>query len=311
MLKTKSGLPKFCGWNIDRHGRRRVRFRRPGFSTYLDGIPWSPDFMCEYAKALQGTTQGVGSERTKPGSVAALCMAYYRSPEFLGLKEASAAARRNIIESFRRDHGDKPVKLLRLAHIERILETKAATPAAANGLLKTLRQLLNHAVRMDMIDFNPAISARRFKTHGDGIHTWSEDEIARFEAHHPVGSRERLALMLLLYTAQRMSDVVRMGRQHMMLDGTISVQQQKTGTALFIPVHPELRAVLDALPKTDLQFLTTLRGRAFSAEVFGKWFKIACRRARLSHCSAHGLRKAAATRLADAGCSASMIAAVT
>src|SRR5262249_42532579 len=96
-----------------------------------------------------------------------------------------------------------------------------------------------------------------------------------------------------------------------MLDGTISVQQQKTGTALFIPVHPELRAVLDALPKTDLQFLTTLRGRAFSAEVFGKWFKIACRRAGLSHCSAHGLRTAAATRLADAGCSASMIAAVT
>src|SRR5262249_11436195 len=83
------------------------------------------------------------------------------------------------------------------------------------------------------------------------------------------------------------------------------------GTALAIPVHPDLRAVLDAMPKTGLQFLTTLRGRAFSAEVFGKFFKIACKRAGLPHCSAHGLRKAAATRLADAGCSASQIASIT
>jgi hypothetical protein len=203
MLKTKSGLPKFCGWNIDRHGKRRVRFRRPGFTTYLGGIPWSEDFMRQYATAMQGHAgQTIGAERTKPGSFDALCVAYYRSPEFLGLGEVTAKNRRSTIESFRKEHGDKPVKLIRLNHIERIMEGKAKTPAAANNLLKTLRQLLNHAVRLGLVDFNPAIGARRFKSRGDGIHTWSEEEIAKFEAHYPVGSRERLALMLLLCTAQ-------------------------------------------------------------------------------------------------------------
>jgi hypothetical protein len=44
VLKSKSGLPKHCSWNLDREdGKRRVRFRKAGFSTYLSGIPWSED----------------------------------------------------------------------------------------------------------------------------------------------------------------------------------------------------------------------------------------------------------------------------
>ena len=46
MLRTKSGLPKHCGWNLDRkNGKRRVRFRKGGFSTYITGIPWAENFM--------------------------------------------------------------------------------------------------------------------------------------------------------------------------------------------------------------------------------------------------------------------------
>ena len=48
MQRTKSGLPKHCSWNTDRHGKRRVRFRKSGFTTYLTGLPYSPDFMAQY-----------------------------------------------------------------------------------------------------------------------------------------------------------------------------------------------------------------------------------------------------------------------
>jgi hypothetical protein len=43
-------IAKHC----DRHGKRRVRFRKAGFSTYLIGTPWSEDFMRQYASALDG-----------------------------------------------------------------------------------------------------------------------------------------------------------------------------------------------------------------------------------------------------------------
>ena len=112
MLRTKSGLPKHCSWNVDRHGKRRVRFRWRGFSTYLTGTPWSEDFMRQYAAALDGVkaqASNVGAGRTVPGSLDALCVSYYRSPEFRGLEASTQKVRRYIIERFRAEHGKKPV----------------------------------------------------------------------------------------------------------------------------------------------------------------------------------------------------------
>jgi len=108
---------------------------------------------------------------------------------------------------------------------------------------------------------------------GDGFHTWTDDEIEQFEAHHPIGSKPRLALALLFYTAQRRGDVVRMGRQHIREtpDGPVLyVKQRKTGKELLIPIYPELRAVLDATPSEHLTFLvasptvTTISARVFA-----------------------------------------------
>src|SRR5215472_6022014 len=107
MLRTKSGLPRHCSWDEDRHGARRVRFRKGGFSTYLTGIPWSEDFMRQYAVALEGAQpqpSTIGASRTLPGSVNALCVSYYRT-DFRALKPSTQAVRRNVIERFRNDHG--------------------------------------------------------------------------------------------------------------------------------------------------------------------------------------------------------------
>src|SRR5262249_14307360 len=230
MLRTKSGLPKHCGWNLDRaDGKRRVRFRKSGFSTYLKGIPWSEDFMRQYAAALEGVkarAENIGAVRTIPGSFDALCVSYYRSPDFQGLKASTQRARRNVIERFRNEHGTKPVSRLGRAHIKDIIGAKANTPEAANNLRKVLRVVLNHAIEIGMMASNPAIGVKRYRSHGDGVHTWSEAEVVQFEARHPIGSKARLALELLLGTGQRRSDVVRMGWQHAR-GSEIAVRQQK------------------------------------------------------------------------------------
>src|SRR5215469_11008621 len=113
MRRTKSGLPKHCAWNTDRHGKHRVRFRKGGFSTYITGTPWSEDFMRDYAAALDGvkTQQAeIGSARTVPGSFNALAVAYYRSADFANLSPSTQAQRRNVVEKFRSEHGTKPTK---------------------------------------------------------------------------------------------------------------------------------------------------------------------------------------------------------
>jgi integrase len=312
MLRTKSGLPKHCCWNTDRHGKRRVRFRKSGFSAYLTGTPWSDDFMRQYAAALDGVkaqTSNVGERRTLAGSFDALCVAYYRSSDFVNLKVSTQTKRRNIIERFRADHGDKPIRGLTRAHVKQLFDAKSATPAAANNFLKTLRSILDYAVGVGMMSNNPAISIKKNKP-GKGNHPWTEEEISTFEARHEIGTRERLAHDLLLYTAQRCGDVVRMGWQHVTGD-TISVTQKKTGTKLVIPIHPNLRLSLTSAPRTNMTFVMSLRGSPFSSHNFGNWFKKACRSAGLPHCSAHGLRHSSPTRLANAGCSISEIAAIT
>ena len=158
---------------------------------------------------------------------------------------------------------------------------------------------------------DPTIGVKAIKVRSDGIYTWSEDDIAAFEKHWPVGTKQRLALGLALFTGQRRSDLVRMGRQHIH-NGYIHVTQQKTKTKLAIPIHSELQTVLDATPSEHLTYLTTAFGRPFTPAGFGGWFRAACDAAGLPKgCSVHGLRKAACRRLAEAGCSANVIAAIS
>jgi integrase len=214
---------------------RRVRFRRNGVSIYLTGTPWSEEFMRQYALALDGVktqTIDIGAKRTIPGSFDALVVSYYKSPEFRGLKPSTQITRRNIIERFRREHGTKPVARLGNVHVRDIIGAKAATPESANNLLKVLRILCDYAISINMLTRNPAMGVKRYKSKPDGFHTWSETEVTQFEPAYPVGTKERLAFALAIYTAQRVSDLVRMGWQHVK-DNRIAVRQQKTN-ALYL-----------------------------------------------------------------------------
>jgi len=306
--------PKFVHGYIDRHGRPRFYFRRAGFNSIrLPGLPWSPQFMAAYEAALAGQTGQieVGARRTKPGTVNALVVAYFNSIAFRSLASETQRTRRNILERFRAEHGEKRFALLHREHIVRMLGAKIGTPSAARNWLNTVRALMQFAVVEGMRKDDPTRDVKSPKIKTDGFATWSEQDIAAFETKHPLDSRARLALALLLYTGQRRSDVVRMGCQHIR-DGVLHVRQQKTGVTLSIPIHSRLRAVLDATQPHNMTFLTTREGKPFTAAGFTNWFHECCNDAGLPKgLSAHGLRKAACRRLAEAGCTAHEIMAIS
>jgi integrase len=316
-MRIKNGLPKGCCWNLDReNGKRRVLFRdrRSGFSVYLTGTPWSEDFMRQYAAALEGgkakATTIVGSGRTVAGTINALIVSYYASTGFKDLKASTQGNRRNILERFRVSY-DLPVKGLTRAVLDKIMGDRSNTPMAANNLMKVLRYLLEHAVALGMIAINPTIGIRKYRSKSEGHHSWTEAEIAQYLARHPLDTRAGLALALLLYTGRRRGDVVGMGWKHVNGD-MIAVKQEKTDTSLMIPLHPDLLKAMKAQPLSNLaSFLVTERGRSFTSAGFGNWFRDRCDEAELPHCSAHGLRDAAATRLANIGCTDEEIMAIT
>jgi integrase len=305
-------LPKYVrAWVDRRDGRAYYYLRRRGHPLVrLPGLPWSPSFMAAYEAALAGPRNAVGAGRIKPGSVAAVVAAYLDSQQAFGSKSAGTQRmRRGILERFRAAHGDWPFATLPPEWIEALLDAKP--PHAARSWRATLRSLCQFAVKRGWLRVDPTRDIKLASIKGDGFHTWTEDEITQFEAHHPIGTKPRLALALLLYTGQRRSDVVKMGRQHIR-NGVLSVKQQKTGAALAIPVHANLQAVLDATPGEHLTFLVTATGKPYGGNAFSAQFRNWCDEAKLpKHCKPHGLRKAACRRLAEAGCSGNEIMAIS
>lgn len=295
-------------------GRWYYYFNRRGHpQVKLPGEPLSAEWMAAYNEAKDASNAGRASSRPKvtQGSIADLVARYYASADFRKLGASTQYTYRNEVEKIRIAHGSKPVALLDRRGVKKLISEKAGLPGAANKLLRTLRMLMKFAIEEEMREDDPTAGLKLLPVAGDGFVAWSEADIEQFEAKFPVGTKARLALALLLYTAQRRSDVIRMGRQHVR-GGMIAVRQQKTGAYLDIPIHPALASIL-AEVKTDIPaFLLSEHGKPFGAASFGNWFGDRCREAGLpkGH-NAHGLRKAAARRLAEAGCTTLEIMSIT
>jgi enterobacteria phage integrase len=293
----------------DRHGHWRYYYRRgKGKRTPLPGIPGSAEFMKAHADAVKAFGQPRSILR-HPRSFDALLELYFRSPNFLRLKPSSQYCTRNVMERFAAEHGKGLVPEMTRTHVDKIIGAKAATPAAANTLLKRVRTLINYAIALEWRQTDPTKGLVKF-SEGE-YHTWTEDELKTFEKRWPIGTRERTAYSLALYTGQRRADVCRM-KWTAISGGRVAVVQEKTGTVLSIPIHPDLAKALKSWPRSPLVIITNAWIKAYTVESFGNLMAKAIDKAGLpSRCVFHGLRKAAARRLAEAGCSASQIAAIT
>jgi len=292
---------------FDRYGNERIYYRvRHGKRTRLRGPVGSPEFWSDYNQAASMTEQ----PGTKGDTLRVLCVRYYGSAAYKQLKASTRNVRRNMLDRFCEAHGHKRYAQLEPRHCRTIRDTYTETPDAWNNLRKAMIQVFKYAVEYDLVASNPFAQVTKLKSRPGGIHAWTLDEIARFEARHPIGTKARLAMALLLYTGQRRGDVVGMGRQHIR-DGWLRVTQQKTGKALELPVLGTLADIIAASPTGDLTLLVTDYGKPFTAAGFGNWFRDRCNEAGLPQCSAHGLRKAAANALAEAGATSQEIMAIT
>lgn len=303
----------------DRHGNPRVYIRRHGRKVRIKHPKGSPEFARAYSEAMDSlegrrpAQSGAIVALAPAGSLGALAALYFASHKFLRLDPTSRVRRRNAIEECLRESphpgaksrmADCPADKVTSAAVLMLMERKAGLPGAANNRKKHLSALFGWAVKARHIASNPARDAERVGYATSGFHTWTVAEVRQFEVRHPIGSKARLALALLLFLGCRRGDMVTLGRQHVR-DGVLRFVPRKTRyrrmTCSEKPVLPMLAEIINASPCGDLTFLVTSFGKPFTAAGFGNWFRERCDEAGLPHCTAHGLRKAGATLAAEAG----------
>ena len=304
----------------DRHGNVRFYYRRRigELKIRLRHKPGTEEFAAEYASAV-GRAGGRDNNDVqllsthKAGTLRWLCISYFKSPEFERLDESTQRARRRILESCLVEtiapaadeiFADFPLKRITTKALRVLRDRKANLPEAAIGRVKALRRLFMWALDHDLIESDPTRDLRRPEHTSLGHHSWTMQEVEKFEARHAVGSKARLALALLLYIGVRRSDVVRLGLQHVR-DGWIKFVVQKNRkrrpVTVELPMPPALQSIIDRSVTGPFTFLVTDYGKPFTPAGFGGWFRTRCDEAGLPHCSAHGLRKAGAARAAENG----------
>lgn len=298
--------------DADRHGNVRVYFWRGKGSPKIRirSTPGTEEFDREYRQAFEGISGAATAAQSgpaAPGSVGWLCQQYYASAGFQRLDVATRKRRRAVLEEICRAAGTFRFATMKPQHVAKLRDQKAATPESANMRVKALRQLFRWATSPEyrIASYNPAAEVGYLRPlNPDGFKAWTEADVAKFRARHPIGTQARLALDLLLYTGVRRSDVVKLGPQ-MERDGRLIFSETKGRARIVktheLPILPPLRASIDATPTGHLVYLPTIFGKPRSVKAFGGWFSRRCQEAGLVGLSAHGLRKLAAQTCAEAG----------
>ncbi|WP_158295635.1 tyrosine-type recombinase/integrase [Crenalkalicoccus roseus] len=251
------------------------------------------------------------SSRVAPDSLDAVLAAYRQSPEFRAKAPATQAQYAIYLRPLDRI-GHLRVRELGRRQILAIRDAIAATRGygAATAFGRVVGAFLAWALDRGWIEHNPASRLRSLP--GGSLPAWSDAQIAEALARLP--EHLRRVVVLAVHTGQRRGDLCAMTWSA--YDGqVIRVRQQKTGAPLAIPVHPELRAELDrwrAERGDSVLILTSPRAPRWTAPHLSREMKRALAAIGLPpRLNIHGLRKAAARRLAEAGCSAHEIAAIT
>jgi integrase len=322
-----------------RHGRIVVYYRRAlgDPKVRLRADPLSPAFFAEYADVREGRTLAAPvtpSPRrpaTGSGTLRWMIEGYYGSTDYLAKKQRTRHVEKLLLDHVCEepiapgnpvcfgalpfcDFKTKAVRIVQERKIskesvtiideetneEREVEVLRGVEAG-NSRVKSLRSVFEYTKEHHDAEVNYAKQVRyRQSSNPNGFHTWIEAEIETYEAAYPVGTKQRLALALLLYGGPRRGDLVRLGPgMRKLLNGRefFVYRQEKNRdhnpVTAYIPVVPALRAVLDATPTKGLSFLSWGAGRPYSKESFGNLFRDWCRKAGLpAGCSMHGLRKA-------------------
>jgi integrase len=297
---------------VTRHGKvvwyARVGGRSRGRRIRLHADFGTAEFWAEYQAALASSPRQPVAPHN--GSLGWLIERYRETAAWSYLSTATRRQRENIFAHILETAGKQPFAKITTATIMVGRDRRANTPTQARHFLDAMRGLFRWAVKAQLVKIDPTADVDnppRPKT--DGFAQWKEDEITAYEERWPIGTRQRVWLDVLIYTGLRRGDAVRLGRQHIR-DGIGTIKTEKTGTEVTLPILPALSKTLEAGPCGDLTFIAGENGHPLTKESFGNLFRKACREAGLRGRSAHGLRKAAATRAANAGATVAELEAI-
>lgn len=269
----------------------------------------TPEFKEAYLAALAGE-RPVPLQKAAKGTLEWLWMLYRQSSSWLDLSRATRRQRENIMSHVLKTAGKEALSSIHKGTIIAGRDRRAATPSQAKNFLSTMRGLFSWALDAGLVATDPTQGVKRpRKTKSQGFPPWADEEIVKFEKHWPRGTRQRVMFDIFLYTGLRRGDAARVGKQHLR-NGAISIDTEKTGMRVTIPILPELQKTLDAGPTGDLAFIgNALNGNPLTKETLGNFFREACVAAGIDK-SAHGLRKAAATNAANRGATVSELEAI-
>ena len=270
----------------------------------------SDQFNLEYQAALRGERPAPrGAARA--GSLEWLIARYRDSGAWQSLSAATRRQRENIFKQVIKTGGPEPYAAITEKTIAAGRDRRSSTPAQARHFLDTMRGLFKWAKGAHFVKVNPAADVEYPpQRKSQGFPVWTEADLAKYEARWPQGTKERVWLAVLLYTGMRRGDAVVLGRQHVR-DGVATLRTEKSQGEIevSIPILPVLTEALEAGPTGELAFICGERGGPLTKESFGNMFSDACRTAGIRK-SAHGVRKAGATRAANSGATVAQLEAI-
>lgn len=293
-------------------------------SAYLDeNGSVTEAFSAEYHRVMAGEVDRSKEKRTdewKPGTIGWLFEQYQRSKAFQTSKESTQRDKRSVLGRYCANVGHFPFQKLRKADVEASQMRRRETPGAADKLVKYLKALFNWALaekdimkRFPLVE-NPTKDVTDINRSSKGFHTWTQIELDTYRSTHPLGTKARLAFELMMNLGARRSDVIKLGPKHIQ-NGSIVFTTEKgasngSSQEIILPITAQLDKALSCTPIGEETFLTTHYGKPFSNNGFGNRMRKWCNDAGLSECSAHGVRKAVATLLAEAGATETQLMAI-
>ena len=255
----------------------------------------------EYRAALSGQAPRPAGKAAH-GTLAWLFDLYRQTSAWTDLARSTQYKREKIMMRVLETAGHRMASAISEAHVIAGRERRANTPASAQAFLDTLHGMFKWAVNTKLVKVDPTINVKvetKPKRKG-GYPPWTDEDMAKFEAHWPRGSRERLLFDILCFTGLRIGDAARLGRKHVH-GGVIRIDTEKTGMRVTIPMLAALKKTIEASETGDASFVVTRRGQPWNKGALGTYFSDSARAAGVHGKSAHGMRKAAATRAADNG----------
>nr|WP_319513722.1 tyrosine-type recombinase/integrase [uncultured Cohaesibacter sp.] len=228
--------------------------------------------------------------------------------------EQTYKQRHSLLTRLYDDYGNY-TKDMPQTYVIRLRDEMAATPGAADNMVKSLRAMYTWANETGLCTTNPATGVSKLIKQNKGATPWTVEDLHKYRETHQPGTTAHLCLTLFMFTACRISDAIKLGRDNEFERAGIrglGWQPSKKGSNFVeVPMLPPLFEATRTAKVQGSTYLLTEYGKPFSSPEglrnrFRKW----CDEAGLHERTSHGIRKAVGHLLAHHGCTQYQIMAI-